>query len=286
MNKNLIFKIGIEEGINLKERLEKMGFKVSYLENAFWRAKDKNSTLTFYKNGNLLIQGKENEKILNYLLREKIIFEKFFENWIGTDEAGKGDYFGPLVVAAVAVDKKNILKILKEGIRDSKKIEDKTVEEIAQKIKNLSLYSIVIISPAKYNELINRMKNLNRLLAWGHARAIENILQKREYYYAISDKFGDEKYIKDALMKKGKKINLIQRHSGEEDIAVASASIIARDNFLKELRKMSEKYGIEFPRGATEEVIKAGLEFVKKFGRDRLGEVAKIHFRITQKILS
>jgi ribonuclease HIII len=287
MKKNINLKIEIEKEKNLRRELESLNFRISELPHAFWRAENENNKLTFYKNGNLLIQGKEVEKILNYLIEKKIIFENVreFKEWIGTDEAGKGDYFGPLVIAGVLVEEKNKIELLKIGVQDSKRLSESSVSEIAQRIKDSFIYSIVLISPSKYNELLEKMKNLNRLLAWGHARVIENILNKKICGYAISDKFGDEIYIKNALLEKGKKINIIQRYYGEEDIAVAGASILARNEFIKNLKEISKKFGLNFPKGAGKEVIEAGKEFVKKFGFSKLREVAKIHFKTTKEIM-
>lgn len=208
------------------------------------------------------------------------------EKWIGTDESGKGDYFGPLVIAGVMVKDKSKNELLKSGVKDSKNLSDKRVKELAEKIKQTHLYSIVVINPLKYNELIARIRNLNRLLAWGHSRAIENILGKEDCEYAVSDQFGDERYILNALMKKGKKIELEQRHRAEEDIAVAAASILARDEFIKRLEELSQNCGVNLPKGASDRVIEAGRKFITKYGKEKLKEVAKVHFKTTVKILN
>lgn len=288
MNKNMTYKIDITKEPKLKKELENIEFEFTTIEHSFWRATKYGNTLTFYKNGNLLIQGKETSQIVNYLIDRGFIVlrgELNLVKWIGTDESGKGDYFGPLVIAGIMAEDRVKNEFLKIGVQDSKKLSDSTIAELAEKIKKLFPYSIVIINPIKYNELLNKMRNLNRLLAWGHARVIENLLEKESCEYAISDQFGDERYITGALMKKGKKINLEQRHHAEEDIAVAGASILARDEFIKKLEELSTNYGIILPKGASVEVIKIGKEFVTKFGMDKLKEVAKIHFKTTQKIL-
>ena len=206
--------------------------------------------------------------------------------WIGTDEAGKGDYFGPLVVAGVLVDD-SIAKSFKElGIRDSKKLSDSRVRDLATRIKKTSLFSTVIIGPEKYNELYCEIGNLNRLLAWGHSRVIENILKTEQCAYAIADQFGDEKFIIQALMEKGKNIQVLQRAGAESDMAVAAASIIARAEFIQRLVALSLKYGIDFPKGASTQVIETGKEFVERYGKERLNEVAKFHFKTTKLVLA
>ncbi len=206
--------------------------------------------------------------------------------WIGSDEAGKGDYFGPLVIAGVLVDN-TIVKSLEElGVKDSKRLSDNSVKELANKIKKMCLCSVVTIGPTKYNELYNKIRNLNRLLAWGHSRAIENILDREECDYALADQFGDEKFIIAALMEKGKGIKVKQEIRAESDIGVAAASILARAEFVHRLAMQSVKYGMDFPKGASPAVIETGKEFVRRYGKERLKEVAKIHFKTTKLVLA
>ncbi|MDD3419132.1 MAG: ribonuclease HIII, partial [Candidatus Gastranaerophilales bacterium] len=143
-------------------------------------------------------------------------------------------------------------------------------------------FAVVTINPAKYNELYDKFKNLNKMLAWGHARAIENILEKSPCPNAISDKFGDEKLIKNALLKSGKEINLIQQVRAERDLAVAAASIVARDEFVKRLKNMSLQFGIELPKGASQRVIEQAK--IAKNKKIPLENIAKMHFKTTQNI--
>jgi len=206
--------------------------------------------------------------------------------WIGTDEAGKGDYFGPLVVAGVLVDANTAKSFEELGIRDSKKLSDSIIKDLAAKIKHDSPLSIVAIGPEKYNELYAKIGNLNRLLAWGHSRVIENILEKEQCDYVLADQFGDEKFIVQALMEKGKKIQVIQKAGAESDIGVAAASILARAEFVQRLTALSLKYGMNFPKGASPQVIETGREFVKRYGKGKLNEVAKIHFKTTKLVLA
>ena len=206
--------------------------------------------------------------------------------WIGSDEAGKGDYFGPLVVAGVLMDNQIGESLHKLGVKDSKKLSDSSISRLAPEISRFCRYSVVAIGPEKYNELYNKIGNLNRLLAWGHSRAIENILNNEECDFALADQFGDEKFIIDALMEKGKKIEVKQKTGAETDIGVAAASILARAEFLHRMAMLSAKYGMNFPKGASPAVIEAGREFVKRFGAQRLNEVAKIHFKTTKLVLA
>src|SRR5512146_3191730 len=205
---------------------------------------------------------------------------------IGIDESGKGDYFGPLVIAAVFVDATTERKLTLMQVRDSKKISDGTILEMAPDIKTICPHSLITIGPQKYNELYAKIKNLNRLLAWGHAKALETLLERGvTCEQAISDQFGDERLILNALQEKGRKIVLEQRTKAESDLAVAAASILARAEFLIRLKRLSEEIGTTLPKGASPAVELAGKMVVKKHGQERLGTVAKLHFKTTKAVL-
>jgi len=205
---------------------------------------------------------------------------------IGTDESGKGDYFGPLVVAGVFLpeEQQNVLTEL--GIRDSKKISDNRVRELADLLKKGYKHSLVAIGPERYNELYLKLRNLNRILAWAHSRAIENILEEVNCVVAVTDQFGDKSFVLNALMKKGKEIELIQKPKAEEDLAVAAASILARAEFLKRLYFLSQDVGIDLPKGSSSLVEEAGLKLVKLNKVQILDKVAKKHFKLTRRILA
>ncbi len=207
-------------------------------------------------------------------------------NRIGIDESGKGDYFGPLVIAAVFVTPASEQDLALIQVRDSKKISDGRILEMAPDIRLVCPHSVVAIGPQRYNELYAKIKNLNRLLAWGHARALENLLQQVDCDLAIADQFGDERLILNALQEKGKHIRLVQRTKAESDMAVAAASILARAEFLLRLQRLSQELNTTLPKGASPAVELAGRMVVKKYGRDRLGTVAKLHFKTTQQVLA
>ena len=206
---------------------------------------------------------------------------------IGIDESGKGDYFGPLVIAAVFVDSTTQGELRLMEVRDSKKISDGRVLEMAPDIKTICPHSVIAIGPQKYNELYAKIKNLNRLLAWGHAKALETLLERGiTCERAISDQFGDERLILSALQEKGQKITLEQRPKAESDLAVAAASILARAEFLIRLKRLSSEVGTTLPKGASPAVELAAKMVVKKHGQERLGSVAKLHFKTTKAVLA
>ncbi len=314
MNNTYTIKFDIEKEPLLKQKLETNGFKFQDAPYTFWRAQNNNLTATLYKSGKLLVQGKgiedfisvtlnsiqglsgdglllkaQDGKMLNQVqhdngqVKDDILKPKY-SSWIGTDESGKGDYFGPLVVAGVLVDEENIKKLSGFNIQDSKKMKDSLIERVAPQIKANSTFSVVVINPLKYNELYSKFKNLNNLLAWGHARVIENILEKKPCQNALSDKFGNESLIKNALMKNGKTINLEQRTKAESDLAVAAASILARNEFVQRIKNLSLEHGMDFQKGASPKVREQASAFVKKYGFEALKNIAKLHFKTTKEL--
>lgn len=200
---------------------------------------------------------------------------------IGVDESGKGDYFGPLIIAGVYADQNIKIELMKLGVADSKTLNDTKIHQIAKKIKELCSYEIITLNNETYNELYERIQNLNELLAWGHARTIENLVQKTGCQVALSDQFGNEKLIKDRLMEKSKNIVLEQRPRAEQNVVVAAASILARDAFVTKIKELEVQYNQSFPKGAGTSTIEAGKEFVSRYGKGRLKEVGKVHFKTT-----
>jgi ribonuclease HIII len=205
---------------------------------------------------------------------------------IGIDESGKGDYFGPLVIAAVFVDATTQGELRLMQVRDSKKISDGRILEMAPDIKTICPHSVIAIGPQKYNELYEKIRNLNRLLAWGHAKALETLLERVTCERAISDQFGNERLILNVLQEKGRKIILEQRTKAESDLAVAAASILARAEFLLRLKRLSSEVGTTLPKGASPAVELAAKMVIKKHGQERLGSVAKLHFKTTKAVLT
>jgi len=202
---------------------------------------------------------------------------------IGVDESGKGDFFGPLVIAACYVGPEHLAEL--EGVKDSKKLTDPIALRLADKIKRACPHSVIAIGPGKYNELYAKFNNLNSLLAWGHARAIENVLEQTPATRVISDEFAKGGFaVKRALYEKGRALEFISAVRAEQDIAVAAASILARAEFLRRLKRLGEEFGTTLPKGASN-VIDTGVRFVKAHGAERLGEVAKLHFKTSAQVL-
>lgn len=205
---------------------------------------------------------------------------------IGTDESGKGDYFGPLVTAGVYLPDNQREVLLEFGVKDSKRVTDKRSQDLADIIKKGYPHSLVVIGPKKYNELYQKLRNLNKILAWAHSRVIENILEKVSCSLAITDQFGDKLFVTNALMKRGRNIELIQRPKAEEDMAVAAASILARAEFLRRMFYLSQDMGMEIPKGSSPKAEEVAAKLVSLHGEGILDKVTKKHFKLTGRVLS
>jgi len=207
---------------------------------------------------------------------------------IGSDESGKGDYFGPLVVAAVYVDKQTEPQLQALNVRDSKQLSDSAILTLAEEIRSVCRGQgmMRVYLPERYNELYQQRSNLNLLLADAHAQVICGLQKKVPCELAIVDQFGDEALVREALSKTGCKIALEQRHRAEDDLAVAAASIIARAEFVRQMAALSQTVGIDLPKGASNpRIVEVGREIVAAGGLDALRKVAKQHFKITSAIM-
>ncbi len=285
-----------EDRSKLRRLLEGRGFNFFEMEHTVYAARSELLTVIVYKSGKIVVQGSGAENFVEEYLGVPNPFNKqkqrnlgwdrsHWTTWIGTDESGKGDYFGPLVIAAVVVDINDMDLLKGVGVKDSKRISDKEIKKLAALLKSQLPHKIVIIGVERYNTLYKEIANVNEMLAWGHARAIEDILNKRSCNFALTDQFGNQKLVERRLMEKGKKIELHQEPKAESDVAVAAASILARDEFLSGLRTLSVKFKMVFAKGAGKEVEKNAKRFVEKYGREKLNMVAKVHFRTTDKVL-
>ena len=283
----------------LKAWLEQNSFEFREVPYArFAGAKDK-LNVVFYDSGKLVVQGKGTHEFVEFVLEPEILKEVKLDYEevlnpdlllprFGVDESGKGDFFGPLCVAGVYVNESIVRQWKTAGIRDSKNISsDRKMAELAELIRKTPgcVHTVVPIGNEAYNRLYTKMRSVNTLLAWGHARVIENLmLQKHRMdpapVRAISDQFASNKEtVAKALMSLGRSIELVQRHKAEEDLAVAAASILARDEFVTRLQSLGKQFGMVLPKGASAMVDAAAKEFVVKHGAANLPKVAKMHFR-------
>ncbi|MCX8492725.1 MAG: ribonuclease HIII [Chthoniobacterales bacterium] len=290
-----------EQAAKLQTLLRERGF--TFLEKPYTlyaATKEKLNIAVYEKGPKALLQGRGLEDFITFVLEPEILGEarlgyeevhepEQFAPHFGIDESGKGDLFGPLVIAGVYVDGDLARHLRDEGIRDSKGIgTDKKIRELARVIRNSGAPSeIIVISPEKYNQLYAKIGNLNRLLAWGHARIIENLCARVPgCRRALSDKFADARVLEKALLEKGSKIQLDQRTKAESDYAVAAASILAREGFIDWLDKHSKDLEITLAKGVSAKVKSAATEVIRMYGAGMLSKVAKMHFKTASEILA
>ena len=292
-------KLTDEQASALEVALRARNWKPREVPYARFAFESDKTNIVFYESGKLVVQGKGTQEFIEFLLEPEILkqaklgYEAVLNPdlllpRIGVDESGKGDFFGPLCIAGVYVNESVIKAWADLGVRDSKNISsDKRISELAEKIHKTPgcVTSVVPIGNEAYNRLYGKMKSVNTILAWGHARVIENLLGQRHRMNpppvkAISDQFAASKSVLEkALMAAGREIQFVQQHRAEEDLAVAAASILARDEFVKGLAKLEKQFAMELPKGAGANVDAAAKEFVDKFGAGELAKVSKLHFR-------
>jgi ribonuclease HIII len=292
-------KLSDEQASALLSYLQKHPFEFREVPYARFAAANNNVNVVFYESGKLVVQGKGTQEFIEFVLEPEVLKEArlgyeavlnpdMLIPRLGVDESGKGDFFGPLCVAGVYVNE-DVVKAWKDkGIRDSKNISsDKRMAELAEVIRKTPgcVSTVVPIGNEAYNRLYEKMRSVNTLLAWGHARVIENLMAKQAQMKppptrAISDQFASSKdVVAKALMQQGRTIELLQRHKAEEDLAVAAASILARDEFVQRLKRLEKELGMPLPKGASAAVDAAAKELVAKHGAESLTKVAKMHFR-------
>ena len=289
--------LNLDQVNELRGILEQENYEFKNKDYAIFSAKKDRLNITVYEKGpKVLIQGKETKNFIQFTLEPKILgfaklgyeeelYPEMFEPHFGIDESGKGDFFGPLVIAGAYTNKALTRSLIDVGVTDSKKVSDKKIQKLSHIIKNSPgiEYDIIVISPSKYNEIYKSIGNLNKLLAWGHSKCIENLCTKKpDCQRALSDQFAKSSVLESSLGKMGKTINLEQRTKAEEDVAVATASILARNHFVEWMDLASKQYNIEIPKGASMKVKEAGDFLVKSHGIGVLSKIAKLHFKTAQ----
>ncbi len=278
--------------------LKEQNFEITIPLHTLFSAKKKGISCTFYKSGKLTVQGKEMSSFIEFYLEPEILgtFTHTYKEispetseheiaHIGIDESGKGDFFGPLCIAGVYATEDEIRDLRHLGVRDSKTLTDAAIISLGKKIKSQFKHQIVKINPLKYNELYDQFKNLNKLLAWGHATTIENLVLATDCHHVTIDQFASEHVVITALKRKMLEVNLTQRHRGEEDVVVAAASILARLTFLEGLELLGKDFGVTLPKGASKQTIAMGRKIYGEFGMEGLKKIGKLHFKTLDSII-
>jgi ribonuclease HIII len=278
----------------LRGRLPAGEFEFRSVPHALFSAKGADVVATLYRSGKLVVQGRDPALFLErYVGAAARPAPKTArddpppETWVaagrtvvGSDECGKGDYFGPLVVCAVRLEPQLAEKLAASGVTDSKKLGDERALRLGGALRGLLPFAIRRLDPPEYNRRYRRAGQLNELLADLHAEAIRELTEPGDS--VIVDRFASATLLDRRLADLG--VELVQRTRAEAHPAVAAASVVAREEFLTALRELSEQHAVELHKGAGPPVDEVALEFVRLHGREALGEVAKLHFKNTSKL--
>ncbi len=289
-----------EQILQLEGILRDRGWEFAPLQYAYWKAVGHKVNVAAYQSGKVTVQGANTDEFVEFTLEPEVLKTFTFrqesapvpvddEPHGGIDESGKGDFFGPLVIAGVYVDKTTAPLLAKAGVCDSKRIgSDNRIRRLANEIRRIAgnSWTVVAIGPESYNRMYGRIGNLNRLLAWGHARTIENLLEKvPDCPRVLSDKFAAEHLIERALMERGKRIKLEQQTKAERNVAVAAASILAREKFVQIMADLGSEFGVTLPRGVSPAVKETARIIAEKHGTEALARCAKTHFRTYEEVV-
>ena len=289
------------QAVKLRALLAERGWKFEERPYMLYFAQKDRLTVAVYEKGpKCVVQGRGTQEFVQFTLEPEVLGEaklgyeevhnpEMFTPHFGVAESGKGDFFGPLVIAGAYTDETNTRTLMEAGVTDSKRIgSDLRIRELAKKIRETDgvFVTSITLGPEKYNELYKKFGNLNKMLGWGHAKVIENLLDLRpDCPRALSDKFASASLIKRAFSEKAKHIQLDARTKAESDVAVAAASIIARERFINWMRDTSRDMGVDLPRGSSDPRVKIiGRELVAKLGPDVLRRVGKVHFKTAHEI--
>lgn len=294
-----------EQADRLEAHLGSGGYRLREVPHARASGQRPDLNVTLYLSGKLVVQGKGTRDFVEFVLEpeilgsatlgyEAVLDPSLVDPRIGVDESGKGDFFGPLCVAAVYVNASVLEAWKSAGIRDSKTVgSDAAIARLDAVIRATPgcQVSVIAIGNEAYNRLHARHGSVNTVLAWGHARAIENLLERGTLLdpppvRAVSDQFASSKStVERALLPLGRNLPLVQRHRAEEDAAVAAASIVARHECLERMKRLEKEFGMPLPRGASSAVEDAARALVARHGADVLTRVAKMHFRTRYRVL-
>lgn len=281
-----------------REYLEDRGFTFEDREHQVFLARHEDVVVNLYESGKVVLGGSDElyQREIRWYLRDELGAKDpdaaedlgIRGTRIGLDESGKGDYFGPLVACGVLVTQKEADDLLESGVKDSKALGDGPVRDLADEIRERlgrDRVRVVEVPPVKYN-LLRREMDLNEMLGWAHARALEDLTETDvDVGFALADRFGDESYIASRLGEGGRDLRLEQIERAEREISVAAASVVARDRFLAAMERLGEVYGGTFPKGASQPVETFARELVNDYGPGALAATAKVHFRTTAKVV-
>ncbi len=278
--------------LSLKDKLtndlQDQGFTLSEAPYTFFSAKKAGLSCNLYLSGKLTVQGKGKDEFISFYLEPEILQNLAYTHpaslhdssaRIGLDEAGKGDFFGPLCIAGIFIPEGNIEQLIKLGVKDSKLLKDDAIIEISRSLKKTFSHKVLRLFPETYNRLYPKFNNLNRMLGWAHATVLEELSKNTGCKKAILDQFALPDLMNSILKRKNMDIDLTQRVRGEEDPVVAAASILARAAFVEGIKELGEEVGILLPKGASAIVVKTAKKTLETHGMPIFDKIAKTHFK-------
>ena len=276
---------------------------------AVFQADDGETVVTMYQSGKVVFQGRDADLAADFWIetekinsgkavvtssedkKEKKEIERKIPlriTSIGSDEVGTGDFFGPIVVTATYVTKSDVDFLLELGVKDSKKMKDDEIRKVVPQIIKKIPYNTFVLSNKQYNELYSNDMNMNKMKAILHNKVLSHFADKNKYPYdhIVVDQFENPRSYYNHLSDAKFKVYNITFLTKAEDqcLSVACASLISRYIFLDEIDKISKNIGMDIPKGASDLVDACGIQIVKKYGSDKLKEIAKLNFKNTDKI--
>lgn len=278
----------------IKNDLIDQGFEISVKPYMIFSAQKKGIAIHAYESGKLVIQGAQMGEFMEFYLEPKLGLLAYTNPHadldvrarIGADESGKGDFFGPLCVAAVFAKSEAIEELVKKGVKDSKALTDKKISQLADVVRATCEVETLALFPEKYNELYPKFGNLNSMLAWAHATCISKLIPRAETETIIIDKFAHDSVMLRAFAQKQIGTRPLLKCHAESDVVVAAASIIARDMFVKGLQRLGTQYATEFPKGGSQLATQAAKRLAFEYGADALRHSVKLHFKNARDIVA
>ncbi len=291
----LVYKVRPEHAALIEGRIDPSQFEFRSVPHARFSAKGDGVVATLYSSGKLVVQGADPAMFAERYAPEAAAVKAKAKSkkgapapqpvppdtvTVGSDECGKGDFLGPIVVCAARMTPEEAAELSDAGVMDSKALEDKKALALGAHLRERLEHCVVRLDPAEYNPRWEAAGNLNELLGDLHAEAIRSVSRPGDH--VIIDKFAREELMEGRL--EGLDISLLQRTKAEEELCVAAASIIAREAFLVGLEELSSEWGLRLRKGAGAPADEAAREFVRTFGWEKLPQVAKVHFKNSQRV--
>lgn len=296
-----VFRFRPARAQQLRRALADAGFEERPLAHAFFQARGEGVIASFYRSGKLVVQGKAIDGFAARFLggampepgkkktaeaaSEPVGLESLAADRIGSDEAGKGDSFGGITVAAVAVAQDKLAELLETGVTDSKALSDERVRVLAPWIRDHFDFAERVLSPAEYNAAHKEAgSNVNTLLAKLHVEVMAEVREASGFDAAVVDRFSPREPVRTAWADRSASLKVVEIPRAEAVPAVAAASVLARESFLRQMEELRDAWACKLPLGSGAPVPPALRGFLKLHGRASLGEVAKLHFANVQKI--